>query len=139
MYRATPTDSIASETHPDLCFAVYSQDAIGYLCGCNGDWTHNGGVLHIGTVTDWDKIASWGEALEVWESAGLSVYSDCPMVCADNAELRAALAAAGYEGMIYDDEGPENRYQHETIRVWGSSCWKIVRTEPIPPGDTRDI
>lgn len=128
MYRATHTENLASDTHIDLCFATDAESAIGYLRGdshaFNGEVS---GFLHTAVVTDWTKIASWDEAVSAWADAGMSTDDDTPACWyADRAERRAALAEAGFEGMIYEDCGPCNRYEHETIRVWGSSCWEIV-------------
>ena len=130
MYRATLTADLKSESHPDLCFATTEDAALGYLMGPSHTAKLVEGFMHVARVTDWSKIADWSEACEAWAAAELTVSDDVPPMCyADRAEYREALAAAGFEGMIYDDAGPCNGYEHETIRVWGATCWTLARTE----------
>lgn len=129
MYRFTTTTEIASQTHPDLCFAYYSHEAVAY--GRGPSRRSEAGYLHTAKVSNWDRIASWDEALEVWEAAGIVVGDEAPMCYADDAAFRAALAAAGFGGMIYEDAGPENAYEHETVRVWDMSLLTVTGCTPV--------
>ena len=131
MYRFTHTATIDSATHSDLCFTDRAS-AIGYAAGCSRADSVTSGYLHVANVTDWDRVASWEEAVSAWANAGMSTDEDTEPCCyADSPERREALSAAGFGGMVYDDVGPENAYRHETIRVWDSSVWSLVRTEKI--------
>jgi hypothetical protein len=130
MYRFTTTTEIASQTYPDLCFAYYAHEAVAYGRGPRLQ-TSEAGYLHTAKVSNWDRIASWDEALEVWEAAGLVVGSSEPMIYADSAKFRQALADAGFGGMIYDDAGPLNAYEHETVRVWDMTLLTVTGCTPV--------
>lgn len=131
MYRATHTAEIKSESHPDLCFASKRNHAIGYLAAPNATTNDINGYLHTAVVTDWDRIASWDEAVSAWADAGMSTDEDAEACWyADRADRRDALAAAGFAGMIYDDVGPCNHYRHECVRVWDASVIDVTKREP---------
>lgn len=138
MYRFTTTENITSETHPDLCFATKRDHAIGYARGF-GNRQVVAGVLHTATITDWDRVASWEEAVEAWAAAGLGTDPDeQPMWYADRADRRSVLTAAGFGGMIYDDAGPLNEYLHETIRVWDPSVYTVTESETLSTDDVSE-
>ena len=125
LYRFTRSASIASETHDDTCWTDRAS-AIAYGRGTHADDCADGGFLYSAEVVDWDRIASWKEAVAAWADAGMATDPDTePMVYADNPKRRAALKAAGFAGMVYEDAGPENAYQHETVRVWDHSVLSI--------------
>ncbi len=71
-------------------------------------------------------IATESEFLAVLEEAGHDIHPGWFFETADSASARAIVAAAGYDGVRYDDATEDNSVEHETVRVWNMATLTVL-------------
>jgi hypothetical protein len=128
LFHGTP----ATLTGPlsDLCLTQDPAVAAAYLWGAAG--TVYLVSLAANRVADESDIRAAAEAVGVPDITGY-VYD-----LADDRRVREALAAAGYDVLVYEDVSPDNRRSHQTWRVIAPTCATVVAQVPVAAGADVD-
>ncbi len=112
MYHASPHAFAAFRD--DVCCAYDADEATPYVA--------DGGYLYTiavaGRLADEDDIAAAANALGIDASYTFEL--------ADDSDVQAALIAEGFAGCTYDDMGPDNAYEHETVRIFCGASITIL-------------
>lgn len=125
LYHASTTLITDLTASNDICLARQAGEALPYLEAYGQD-----GHLHLITLSDSALIADEDDAEEIIEALG---YEDDGYlwVSLDREDVRAALAAEGYDGVESEDQGPDSSYEHQTIRIWSTDKLSMITTMPI--------
>src|SRR5690606_33399512 len=127
MYHASPNkfEQFGTEL---VCLAPRREDAIGYLEGYAG-WLY--------TVEFCGRIASEDEVLEAGRQAGYEgTYAWEALE--EYPETVAILRSLGYHGAEYEDLGPNNAYEHDTVMLFGPTLARIVAVDEIPDDEEEE-
>jgi len=121
MYHASTARIEKFAATGDICLAYSTDEAAPYLNG-QGGWMH---TVEAPTV----RLASEDEIREAAEAVGID--GSYIFELADDKRVRAALAADGFGGCEYDDIGPDNAYEHRTVRIWDTAGIVVMAIEAI--------
>lgn len=114
---------------PDLSLAESPEEAIPYING-------NKGVIHRIDLDPGAKIA--GEKAIREAANDLGIEKGYVFEMADNPRVRASLKEDGYDAIKYTDMGPDNSYEHETVRLLNPDAAKITARGSVANGEIAD-
>lgn len=123
-YHASPDELDEFIDYTSL--AYNSEDALGYLQGRPG-YLYHVRVKPDLKIADEDDIQAAADALD----DPILNQEDFVFTLADDWKVRDALVEAGFEAMAYEDVGPDNEYEHDTLVVFDADDLEIVKAEKI--------
>lgn len=117
MFHATDYEIAGLQSSSDICLALCEDDARPYAPE---------GRMYAVDVDDSITLASESDIRAAAEQ--FSWYDSAYWIfeLVDELEVREALANQGFSGCRYGDMGPDNAYEHDTVRVWDSSTLSLL-------------
>jgi hypothetical protein len=105
----------------DLSLAPRLHESLPYLKEARG-WAT---CVEVGVLAEADE----DEITRVAEQLGLE--DDYVYEYADDPDVQEVLRAAGFTAMRYWDLGPDNRYEHDCLRLIASVPFRVVAEMPV--------
>ncbi len=101
----------------DICLAFDSEISESY-----GNHVHEIRVSDDAVIADESDFLAALEADSFETTPGVWFFE-----IADSRKARDIVAAAGFHGVRYDDATEDNAQEHETIRIWDTSCLELIK------------
>jgi hypothetical protein len=124
LYHASPDE--LDEFLDFTSLAYNPEDALGYLQDSPG-YLYTVRVKPGLKVADEEDIQAAADELD----DPILKQEDFVFALADDWKVRDALAEAGFDAMAYEDVGPNNEYEHDTLVVFNADNLEIVEAERI--------
>lgn len=126
-YHGSQTQIVDITASTDICLVDEADTATDYA-----QRDTDGGHLHTIDVSQAIEIANEDDLTRIATQVMDFFDSEEPLFfAADDAQVRKALAAEGFDAVEYADQTADGTGEHECLRVWNTALLTITTTEEI--------
>lgn len=126
-YHGSQTQIVDITASTDICLVDDHETAVDYA-----QHEYDGGHLHTIAVDQAIEIADEDDLRRVAAKIMSFFDPEEPLFfAADDAQVRKALEAEGFDAVEYSDQTADGTGEHECLRVWSTRLLTITATEEI--------